>query len=167
MTLWLVGMMGSGKSTAGRKVAEALGLPFHDTDEEIESALGLSPAEIWEELGEPAFRDLESRVIRDLAGRDAVVSTGGGVVIDLDNRHLMKSSGTVVWLRCSPEELTRRMGGVTGRPLLDGPDDPAAALTAILAERHDDYALVADHEIDTSDLTEDQTAERIEALWRS
>ena len=85
-TLWLVGVMGAGKTTAGRMAASVLGVPFWDTDEMVESDAGASIAEIWAKDGEDAFRDLESSVVARLSGEEGIVATGGGAVLDPANR---------------------------------------------------------------------------------
>jgi len=167
MTLWLVGMMGSGKSTAGRLAADSLDVAFFDTDEEVASTVGRQVADIWEELGEPSFREMESGAIRRLAGENAVVSTGGGVVLDHGNRDVMKKSGSVIWLSCPPKVLASRLEGSSGRPLLDGEPDLAAAIGAVLARRSAAYSEVADFEIDTSLLSVAEVAARIEGHWPS
>lgn len=167
MTLWLVGMMGSGKSTSGRLAADSLDVAFFDTDEEVASSAGRPVADVWEELGEPSFREMESGAIRRLAGENAVISTGGGVVLDHGNREVMKTSGSVIWLRCPPEVLASRLQGSSGRPLLDGEPDLAAAIGVVLGRRSAAYSEVADFEIDTSLLSVAEVAARIEGLWPS
>ncbi|MGH8916129.1 MAG: shikimate kinase [Acidimicrobiia bacterium] len=167
MTLWLVGMMGSGKTSAGQLAAAALGVAFFDTDDEVVSAAGRSVTEIWAELGEASFRELESAAIRRLAGDDAVVATGGGAVLDSRNRDLMRATGPVFWLRSPPQVLAGRLEGSSGRPLLDGAADREADLARVLAERSAFYSEAAEFEIDTSRLTADEVALRIEELWRS
>ncbi len=167
MTLWLIGMMGSGKTTAGRLAAESLGVAFFDTDEEVASSLGRQVADIWQELGESSFREVESAAVRQLAGENAVISTGGGVVLEHGNRDVMKTSGPVVWLSCPPEVLASRLEGSSGRPLLDGEPELAAAIGDVLARRSSAYSETADFEIDTSALSVAEVAARIEGLWPS
>lgn len=167
MTLWLIGMMGSGKTTAGRLAADSLGVAFFDTDDEVTASLGRPVPRIWDELGEASFRESESAVIRRLAGEKAVVATGGGAIVDQANRDRMKASGRVVWLRCLPEVLASRLEGSIGRPLLDGEESPAAALGAVLGARSIAYAEASDFEIDTSSLSVEEVAEEIEGLWPS
>jgi shikimate kinase len=167
MTLWLIGMMGSGKTAAGRIAAGRLGVPFFDTDDEVVSDVGHPIARIWDETGETAFRQMESAAMRRLADEEAVISTGGGVVLDEENRVLMRKSGVVVWLRCAPEVLAARLGGSTGRPLLDQEPDRAAALAGVLESRAAAYSETADYEIDTSFLSVEEVARGIEGLWPS
>jgi len=167
MTLWLIGMMGSGKTTAGRLAAETLGIAFFDTDEEVASRLGRPVADIWDELGEPSFREMESAAVRRLAGENAVISTGGGVVLEPGNRDVMKTSGSVVWLSCPPGVLASRLEGSSGRPLLDDQPDLAAAIGDVLVLRSAAYSEMADYEIDTSVLSVEEVALRIEGFWPS
>ena len=111
--------MCSGKTTVGRMLAERLGWDFLDVDEEIERREGMSIPEIFERKGEPYFRDLELRVLRELSERKRVViSTGGGLGANPEALELMKERGLVVWLRVSYEEFIRRCGGDKNRPLL-------------------------------------------------
>jgi shikimate kinase len=166
MTLWLIGMMGSGKTTAGRLAAGSLGVGFHDTDDEVASGLGCSVAELWNEVGEYGFRVLESAAVQQLAGAVAIISTGGGAVVDKANRERMKATGPVVWLRARPEVLASRLVGA-GRPLLNSSPDRTATLTALLIDRSRTYFETADFEIDTSSLSVEDVASKIEGLWPS
>ena len=102
MTLWLVGMMGSGKTSAGQRAAELAGARFIDLDSEIERTVNMPISEVWSSRGEAEFRVLERQAVTDVAGEAAIVSTGGGAVLDERSRDLMKSTGKVVWLlaRC-------------------------------------------------------------------
>ena len=168
MTLWLVGLMGSGKTSAGRLAASNLGLPFSDTDEVVARRMGCSVAQLWGDLGEAAFRDMEKVALEDLAHSDGVVATGGGVVLDEENRRTLVSSGKVVWLEASPAVLAKRLEGAEGRPLLLVPDgDRYSVLVRQLAERAELYAEVASHRITTDELTVEQVADRIEEIWNA
>jgi shikimate kinase len=167
MTLWLVGMMGSGKTSAGLLAAERLGVPFIDVDEEIASGQGSSIPEMWAELGERGFREMETAAIERVAGSHAIVSTGGGAVLDASNRHRMKTSGTVVWLRARPAVLAARLlASASRRPLLDDHPDRGGRVAELLVERAPAYDDAADYEIDTSELSVEEVAMRIEGLWR-
>ena len=166
MTLWLVGMMGSGKTSAGRLAADRLGVPFLDIDDQLAVASGTSMPELWGELGEQGFRRLERAEIEKLAGTEAIVSTGGGAVLDRANRQQMKDTGTVVWLKAEPAVLAGRLGTGNGRPLLDDHPDREARLTGLLDERSRAYGDAADYEIDTSTLSVEEVSKRIEGLWR-
>jgi shikimate kinase len=137
--LILVGLPGSGKSTVGRLVAEALDAPFVDLDEEIERRAGRSIAEIFARDGERAFRQLELDAARAaLAGPPAVLAPGGGFFAADVTRTVARGSGLVVYLATEPAEAAARLGGAAGRPLLEG--GPAVArLGALLAERGTGY----------------------------
>jgi len=147
-TIVLVGLMGAGKSSVGRRLAQALGMPFRDADEEVERAAGCSIAEIFDQLGEAAFRDGERRVIaRLLEEPPHVLATGGGAYMNLDTRNLIADKAVSVWLRADVEVLARRVARKNDRPLLHG-RDPREALEALALERHPIYAL-ADLEVES------------------
>ena len=139
-SLYLVGMMGSGKTSTGRPLAEQLGYGFVDADAVIEQAAGCSIPEIFERDGEAGFRALESQVLNAISQRHSlVVATGGGVVTQQENWGLLHS-GIVVWLDVVPEQLMQRLrADSTVRPLLQT-DDPDAALNALLNQRRPLYA---------------------------
>ena len=139
-TVALVGLMGVGKSTVGRKLAEHLGAPFVDSDEEIEKAAGLSVQEIFERLGEPEFRRGERRVIeRLLNGPPIVLATGGGAYMDPETRALMKEKATTVWLRADLDVIWKRVNRRDTRPLLKR-DNPRQVLADLDAKRAPIYA---------------------------
>jgi shikimate kinase len=140
LNIYLVGMMGAGKSAVGRPLADALGYRFIDADSVLEQAAGRSIAEIFASDGEEAFRSLETAVLDRIAGwHSLVVATGGGVVTRPENWGHMRQ-GVVVWLDVSDEELLRRLtADPTPRPLLEAPD-PAARLAALLTDRRPLYA---------------------------
>ena len=167
MPLWLVGMMGSGKSTVGQALAFRTGRVFLDTDLLVEDAAGLAVVEVFEEEGEEAFRARESEAIRSAAAvADAVVATGGGAVLLTDNVRVMKSSGPVVWLQADPVTLAARIGIAPGRPLLTDVD-VAERLSLILEDRRDAYERAADHAVATDAFTVDEVAELLEKLWNA
>ena len=119
----LVGMMGVGKSSIGRKLARRLGLEFVDADDEIEAAAGMSIAEIFERFGEPYFRDGERRVIsRLIDGEPKVIATGGGAFINAETRALILQRARSIWLDCDIAILVERVGRRNHRPLLKGRD---------------------------------------------
>lgn len=154
--LVLIGLMGSGKSTVGRLVAERLGRPFVDTDARIEAELGMSVAEVFARQGERAFRAAEAQAIRHVSAlRGQVVAVGGGAVVDTDNVLHLKATGDVVLLEAAPAELAARVAGegVAARPLLADGDDVEARLAALLAERAEAYRQAADVILDTSGRT--------------
>jgi shikimate kinase len=122
-TIVLVGLMGVGKSSVGRRLANALDLPFRDADHEVEAAAGRTIPEIFAEMGEPAFRDGERRVIARLLDEPPhVLATGGGAFVNPETRALIKSKAVAVWLKADLELLARRVGRKEGRPLLKGRD---------------------------------------------
>ena len=139
-SLYLVGMMGSGKTSTGRPLAERLGYGFVDADAVIKQAAGCSIPEIFERDGEAGFRSLESQVLSAISQRHSlVVATGGGVVTQQENWGLLHS-GIVIWLDVVPDQLLQRLkADSTVRPLLQT-DDPEAALNALLNERRPLYA---------------------------
>ena len=144
-------MPGSGKSTIGRQLARTRQLPFLDSDHEIERFLGCSIREFFDREGEPAFREVEERVIREtLAAPQArVIATGGGSVLRPANREAMKSYATVVYLHTLPEDLARRLSRDTQRPLLQVAD-PRQRLRDLYAVRDPIYREVADIVVDTA-----------------
>ena len=139
-SLYLVGMMGSGKTSTGRPLAERLGYGFVDADAVIEQAAGCSIPEIFDRDGEAGFRSLESQVLSAISQRHSlVVATGGGVVTQPENWGLLHS-GIVIWLDVVPDQLLQRLNAdSTVRPLLQT-DDPEAAVNALLNERRPLYA---------------------------
>lgn len=159
----LIGLMGAGKSTVGRRLAQALGVPFADSDAAVVEAAGLGVEEIFARFGEPAFRDHERRAIaRLLAAAPGVLATGGGAFIDPETRALIKRAATSVWLRAPLAVLLRRTRG-GGRPLLNS-GDRRATLERLIAERHPVYA-EADIVVDTRGEPPDATVTRVrEAL---
>jgi shikimate kinase len=138
----LVGMMGSGKSSVGRRLGARLGLPFVDADVEIETAAGMSIPEIFAQRGESEFRDGERRVIsRILTTRSPLVlATGGGAFMNAETRERVGQLGISIWLKAEPEVLMRRVRKRSNRPLLQTAD-PEATLRRMLAEREPVYAL--------------------------
>jgi shikimate kinase len=157
--LVLIGLMGSGKTTVGRLVAERLHRPFVDTDALLEAELGMAVAEVFATRGERAFRAAEAQAIRHVSAlRGQVVAVGGGAVVDTDNVLHLKATGDVVLLAAEPAELAARVAGegVQVRPLLAGGDvdvDVEARLAALLAERAQAYRQAADVTLDTSGRT--------------
>lgn len=140
-TVVLVGLMGAGKSSIGRRLAQKLGVAFADADAEIELAAGRSIPEIFEELGEPAFRDGERRVIKRLLTDEAphILATGGGAFMADDTRALIKERGHSIWLDADLDVLFERVSRRSNRPLLKTAD-PKATLAALKETRSPVYA---------------------------
>jgi shikimate kinase len=135
----LVGMMGAGKSTIGRRLAARLNLPFIDADTEIEAAAGMTIPEIFELHGEPHFRDGEARVIaRLLDGGPAVLATGGGSFMREETRRRVAEKAVSIWLKAEPDIILRRIKRRADRPLLQTAD-PAATVSRLLSEREPVY----------------------------
>lgn len=178
----LVGMMGAGKSTVGRKVAVGLDRPFFDSDSVIEQRVGRSVREIFEQDGEPEFRKLEANVFAELLESTvpSVIAAGGGAVLDEGTRLALSRSAIVVWLRASLELLSTRLiqsrekragykHAGDHRPLLDtaddSPQDVQMVLAKLSAQRSPIYQEVADHVIDVDHKGSRHTVESIlEAL---
>ncbi|WP_084712171.1 3-dehydroquinate synthase [Tanticharoenia sakaeratensis] len=159
-TIVLVGLMGAGKTTIGRRLAARLNLPFVDADAEIERAAGCTIPELFARHGEAAFRDGERRVLRRLLlGPRCVLSTGGGAFMDAGTRALIKERALSVWLRVSLPVLLKRVTGRQGRPLLAG-RDPHEVMTSLMALRHPIYA-EADLIVDCGDDSIETGAQRV------
>lgn len=136
----LVGHMGSGKTSIGKRLADALRLPFRDSDEEIETAARMTVSEIFARFGEPHFRDGERRVVaRLIAEGPAVIATGGGAFMDPETRALTLSRGIVIWLDADLDTLVARVRRKSSRPLLVG-RDPREVLQDLSRKRNPAYA---------------------------
>ncbi len=156
----LVGLMGAGKSSVGRRLANRLGVRFVDADSEIEAAAGCSIPEIFERHGEAAFRDGERRVIaRLLDGGPQVLATGGGAFMDAETRRRIRERAVSVWLRADLDVLVERCSRKRNRPLLEG-GDPRAILARLIDERYPIYA-EADIVVDTVAGPHEEVVERI------
>ncbi len=159
-TIALVGLMGAGKSSIGRRLAHALGLPFKDADEEVERAAARTVAEIFTELGEAAFRDGERRVIARLLDEPPhVLATGGGAFMHPDTRALIKAKAVSVWLKADLDVLLSRVSRRNDRPLLKN-EDPRTVLERLAAERNPTYAL-ADITVESGDAAHQATVDAI------
>jgi shikimate kinase len=163
--LFLVGFMGSGKSTVGRLVAESLDMPLVDLDEIIEADAQMPVAEVFARQGEDVFREMETAALLSLEDLPpAVVACGGGVVLRPENRAALKRLGRVVYLKVTAGEAVARIGDADTRPLLAGPAGSLAA-TSLLAARESLYTSVADVTVDTMGRTPEQVAVKVvEAL---
>lgn len=154
----LVGLMGAGKTSVGRLLAVRLGLPFHDSDEAVAHAAGLSIEELFVHQGEPAFRALErSALARLLAAEPSVIATGGGAITEADTRDALRKQAFTIWLDASPAVLAHRLAGSRERPLL-AQGDPEAILDRLAEQRRPFYAAadlrVGTDELDVAEITE-------------
>ena len=168
--LVLVGPMGAGKSSIGKRLAQALSLEFVDADRVLEARTGASVADIFACEGEAGFRRRETALLVELlAGQGQLIATGGGVVLSADNRALLAREACVIHLDVSVAEQLRRLARDRTRPLLQRPDREAV-LHAMAAERAPLYAEVADVRLDTDGCTPEQACRlllpRIQGAWR-
>jgi shikimate kinase len=154
----LVGLMGAGKSTVGRRLAARLDLPFKDADAEIEAAAGMSVADIFAIHGEPYFREGERRVIcRLLQEGPAVLATGGGAFMNPETRARIAQTAVSLWLKAEFDVLMRRVRKRSNRPLLKNPD-PEGSMRQLMAAREPVYAL-ADLAVESRDIPHDRVVE--------
>ena len=165
--LVLVGLMGAGKTTVGRRCAAALERDFVDTDDIVEAATGMTVAAIFEQFGEARFRELERDSVRDVCASPValVIACGGGVVLDAANRKQLRTSGFVVWLRASTATLGARVGDGASRPLLR--DGKLATLERLATQREPAYEGVADAVVDTDGRSIDAVARAVLAEFTS
>jgi shikimate kinase len=162
----LVGMMGAGKSSVGRRLAARLGVPFIDADSEIEKAAGMTIAEIFAAHGEPYFRNGEARVLaRLLDAGPQVLATGGGAFMNPDTRATIRASGISVWLRAPLDVLSRRIKRRADRPLLKD-SDPIETLRRLIDERSPTYA-EADVTVESRDVPHETIVDEIVGALRS
>lgn len=157
----LIGMMGAGKTSIGRRLAARLRLPFLDADQEIEIAAAMTIPEIFAAHGEPVFRDGERRVIQRILASNIpqVLSTGGGAFLNAATRETVSQQGVSIWLRADADVLFNRVKRRSNRPLLNTPD-PEGTLRRLLAEREPFYAL-ADLTIHSRDVAHDVVVNEI------
>ncbi len=147
--IFLIGPMGAGKSTVGRQLAEALSYTFKDSDQEIQRRTGVDIPTIFEFEGEDGFRNRERQMIEDLVGEERLVlATGGGAVLDAENRQNLTARGVVIYLHCTPEQQYSRTSRDRNRPLLQT-EDPLARLRELMEERDPLYRQVADLVVST------------------
>ena len=159
--VWLIGMMGSGKTSVGRVLADRLELPFYDTDATVEANAGMAIREIFERFGEPRFRELETKAVQAIASQDdGIVSTGGGAVVDSSNVDAMRASGRTVLLDVDIDTLLARVGAASDRPMVS--DDPELRLRDLAAVRESSYRHAADVIVDGVGSI-DAVARRVEA----
>ena len=147
--IFLIGPMGAGKSTVGRQLAEALSYTFKDSDQEIQRRTGVDIPTIFEFEGEEGFRNRERQMIEDLVAEERLVlATGGGAVLDPENRQNLTARGVVIYLHCTPEQQYSRTSRDRNRPLLQT-EDPLARLRELMEERDPLYRQVADLVVST------------------
>lgn len=165
MNIVLIGYRGTGKSTVGKLLAMRLGRQFVSTDEEIIKRAKRTIPEIVAQEGWEYFRDLESDVCRELAGRDRlVIDTGGGAILRTQNVEALKKSGTLFWLTASVETITKRIGRDNQRPSLTGSKSFIDEIQDVLRERTPKYQAASDHVITTDDRSIKQLVEIILTL---
>lgn len=162
----LVGLMGAGKTSIGRRLARCLAVPFADADDEIVAVAGCSILDIFDLYGEQAFRDVERRVIgRMLQQQPHVLATGGGAFMNPHTRMAIRERGVSVWLRADLDTLVERTSRRSDRPLLRG-DDPRARLESLMKERYPVYA-EADLIVDTCNEPPEATVQKVLHALRS
>jgi shikimate kinase len=163
----LVGMMGSGKSTVGRALAERTGWPYVDNDELLDRHVGMTPKQILGEQGEDALRRSESAALALGLGAPApsIIGAAAGTILDIANRDALRASGVVVWLRATPETLTERSIGAAHRAWLD--EGGSAWIRETVAERYPLYQSVADLTLDVERRSADDLAREIERRIRA
>lgn len=165
--IYLIGLMGAGKTTIGRQLAKALSLPFYDSDKAIEERTGVDIPTIFEFEGEEGFRDREQKMIQQLTQlKGIVLATGGGAILRQENRNLLKENGFIVYLQCSVDRILERTRKDTQRPLLQT-ENPRERVETLCAQREPLYLECADFIIDTGKLTSKDAVEQILAEYRA
>ena len=158
MNIYLIGMMGSGKSTVGKTLSEKMHKPFVDLDSEIEKAAGKSISEIFDIDGEEQFRKMETKQLKQYS--ESIVACGGGIVLKDENREFINENGIVILLLATMGELTQRLSNSGNRPLLAN-DNTEEALTKLWMERQIDYLETANFTIETDGKNPKQLTEEI------
>jgi len=161
--MWLIGMMGSGKTTLGSALAAEIGVPFFDTDHIVATMAGMTITEIWDQHGENGFRRLERRAVAAVPTSQCVAAAGGGAVLDDESRATIAAAPPVVWLRCAPEQLDVR-AELIDRPLLST-GDALPVLERLAREREPAYESLATHEIDTERTSFDEAVSELVEIW--
>lgn len=161
----LVGLMGAGKTVIGASLARKSNVRHVDLDRWIQNRYGRSIGVIFNERGEKGFREIETDALKEVLGSEepVVLSTGGGVIVQDENRSILKENSHVIWLKATPEGLAKRVGEGRGRPLLKD-KDPLEVLQLLNAEREENYKEVADLVIDVESGTVEEISDHILAL---
>lgn len=146
--IYLIGFMGSGKTTIGKAIGLRLNLPVFDTDQEISCSTGKTINDIFEESGEAGFRLLEAECLKKLPNVDSIITTGGGIILREENRKWMRQNGLVIYLEASPADILNRLKGDQTRPLLK--EDKEFKVAKILEERMPLYLEAANFTFNTS-----------------
>ncbi|MCF7822384.1 MAG: shikimate kinase [Mariprofundaceae bacterium] len=165
----LIGLMGSGKSSIGRRLAKHFGIGLIDLDDYIVRKAGQSIPDIFSERGEEGFRDMESRALREVLGKPAVIATGGGAVLREENRELLKCHPPVIWLKASPEFLANRIDGDSNRPLIAA-GGTLKKLQQLAEIRYPLYERCADFTLPRGDMTKREALHsilRFLAAWQA
>jgi shikimate kinase len=164
--IFLIGPMGAGKTTIGKQLAQALGMTFGDSDQEIQRRTGVDIPTIFEYEGEEGFRQREQQVIDELTQIDnQVLATGGGAVLRAENRQHLSARGIVIFLDCSPQQQYERTYRDRNRPLLQT-EDPLHRLTTLMEAREPLYRETADYTVSTEGRSATAVANEILALLR-
>lgn len=165
MVIFLIGMMGAGKSTVGLALAKMLDYEFIDLDAVIAKNTELSISQIFEQFGEAEFRNIEKRILKENIRENAVIATGGGSVINAENRELMEKTENkkVIWLKAPPSVIAKRLNEDVTRPLLKG-KNIVEQIAELLKIREKMYGAVADVVLDTENYTQYELAEKIVGL---
>lgn len=165
MNIVLIGYRGTGKSTVGRMLASRLGREFLSTDAEIVKRAQRTIPEIVAQEGWEYFRDLESEICREIAGRDQlIIDTGGGAILRTQNIEALKKNGTIFWLTASVETIAKRIGADNQRPSLTGAKSFVDEIQDVLRERTPKYQAAADHVVTTDNRSIDQLVETVLTL---
>ncbi|MBR1758183.1 MAG: shikimate kinase [Lachnospiraceae bacterium] len=164
--LYLIGFMGAGKSTVAALLSEMTGLPSVEMDEMIVEREGCSIADTFAQKGEPYFREVETAVLKELAERDGlIISCGGGTVLREENRAIMHSSGTVIWLTATVETIYERVRGTTDRPVINGNIRPDY-IEDLMKRRQNAYEAAADDCVATDGKEIDEICQGILRIWK-
>lgn len=165
--IYLIGLMGTGKTTIGRQLAKSIKLPFYDTDKAIEESTGVDIPTIFEFEGEEGFREREQKMLQQLTQlKGVILATGGGTVLREENRKLLQANGFVVYLQCPIDRILERTRRDTQRPLLQT-ENPRQRLEVLQAQREPLYLACADFKIDTGMLPSKAIVTRILDEYRA